>query len=170
MAAAESDDLIPANPVRKTRFPRRGLARYRAEIAPEKIRELLAALPEPSASLAHLLVFTGLRLCLSPEWRAGTRAATGSTVAVLAILGLAGSAAPGTAGAIGRWLGPGIARSNQDNDSGGNCNARLTMTFPQSGDYQVVVNTDGKYATGAFTLSVTNGAKPKSLARCRRDQ
>ena len=56
------------------------------------------------------LVFTGLRLCLSPEWRAGTRAATGSTVAVLAILGLAGSAAPGTAGAIGRWLGPGIAR------------------------------------------------------------
>ena len=67
-------------------------------------------------------------------------------------------------------MGPGIARSNQDNDSGGNCNARLTMTFPQSGDYQVVVNTDGKYATGAFTLSVTNGAKPKSLARCRRDQ
>jgi DNA segregation ATPase FtsK/SpoIIIE-like protein len=55
------------------------------------------------------LIFTGLRLCLSPEWRAGTRAAAGSTVAVLAILGLAGSAAPGTAGAIGRWLGPGIA-------------------------------------------------------------
>jgi len=67
-------------------------------------------------------------------------------------------------------MGPGIARSNQDNDSGGNCNARLTMTFPQSGDYQVVVNTDGKYATGAFTLSVTSGAKPKSLARCSRGQ
>jgi hypothetical protein len=34
----------------------------RDEIAPEKIRELLMALPQPSRSLAHLLVFTGLRI------------------------------------------------------------------------------------------------------------
>jgi len=67
-------------------------------------------------------------------------------------------------------MGPGIDRSLQDNDSGGNCHARLTMTFPQTGDYEVIVNTDGKYATGAYTLSVTTGSKPKSLARCRRDQ
>ena len=67
-------------------------------------------------------------------------------------------------------MGPGIDRSLQDNDSGGNCHARLTMTFPQTGDYEVVVNTDGKYATGKFTLSVTSGSKPKSLTRCRRDQ
>jgi serine protease Do len=68
--------------------------------------------------------------------------------------------------------GPGVAggRDFQDDDSGGNCNARLTATFPQSGDYEVVVNTAGKYATGQFSLSVTTGSKPKSVARCSRSQ
>ena len=71
MAAAEADEIIPSNPVRKTRFPRRGPAKDRAVIAPDKIQELLAALPEPSRSLAHLLVFTGLRIgeLLALRWR-----------------------------------------------------------------------------------------------------
>src|SRR6266478_3339163 len=71
MAAAESDDLIPTNPVRKTRFPRGGLVKEKAVIAPEKIRELLAALPEPSPSLVQLLVFTGIRIgeLLALRWR-----------------------------------------------------------------------------------------------------
>lgn len=66
--------------------------------------------------------------------------------------------------------GPGITggREFQDDDSGGNCNARLTVTFPESGAYDLVVNTQGKYATGAFSISVTTGSKPKSLARCSR--
>jgi integrase len=70
MAAAESDDLIPSNPVRKTRFPRRGPRKERAEITPEKIRKLLAALPEPSASVARLVVCTGLRIgeALALRW------------------------------------------------------------------------------------------------------
>jgi integrase len=71
MGAAEADELVPSNPVRKTRFPRRGPGRPRSPIAPEKIQELLAALPEPSCSLATLLVFTGLRIgeLLALRWR-----------------------------------------------------------------------------------------------------
>src|SRR6266545_3388959 len=67
--------------------------------------------------------------------------------------------------------GPGIAggRDFQDDDSGGNCHARLTATFPQTGDYEIVVNSADHYATGAFTLSVTSGSKPKSVARCTRN-
>ncbi len=66
--------------------------------------------------------------------------------------------------------GPGISgeRSFQDDDGGGNCNARLTVAFPADGAYEIDVNTAEHYATGSFTLSVTSGSKPKSVARCRR--
>ena len=43
-------------------------------------------------------------------------------------------------------------------------------TFPQTAEYEIVVNTADHYATGAFTLSVTSGSKPKSVARCNRTQ
>ncbi|MGH7521118.1 MAG: PPC domain-containing protein [Gemmatimonadales bacterium] len=68
--------------------------------------------------------------------------------------------------------GPGITggRDFQDDDSGGNCHARLTATFPQNGEYEIVVNTADHYATGAFSVSVTSGSKPKSVARCTRSQ
>ncbi|MGA2979617.1 MAG: tyrosine-type recombinase/integrase [Terriglobales bacterium] len=71
MAHAEMTDLIPSNPVRKTRLPRRGPVKERAVIAPEKIRALLNALPEPSRGLAQLLVFTGLRIgeLLAVRWQ-----------------------------------------------------------------------------------------------------
>ncbi|MFN2582972.1 MAG: hypothetical protein ABR498_09565, partial [Candidatus Dormibacteria bacterium] len=54
------------------------------------------------------LVVTGGRLCLSSAWRAGTVAAVGSGLAVLALLGIVGLTAPASAGAVGRWVGPGI--------------------------------------------------------------
>jgi hypothetical protein len=41
MGAAEVAELIPSNPVRKTRFPRRGSVKEKPVVAPEKIRELL---------------------------------------------------------------------------------------------------------------------------------
>jgi hypothetical protein len=65
-------------------------------------------------------------------------------------------------------LGPGLERPLQDDDAGGSCNARLTATLPQTGQYRVVVNAAQKHATGKFTLSVAAGSKAPSLARCAR--
>ncbi|MBV8528994.1 MAG: DNA translocase FtsK, partial [Candidatus Dormibacteraeota bacterium] len=55
------------------------------------------------------LVMTGVRLTASSEWRAGGVAATGSMLAGLTLLGLVGLAAPDSAGALGRVIGPGLA-------------------------------------------------------------
>lgn len=66
-------------------------------------------------------------------------------------------------------FGPGLeGELPQDDDSGGRCNARLTVRLPQGGDYYIVVTSTNKLATGPFTLSVTAGPKPKSLVRCDR--
>jgi DNA segregation ATPase FtsK/SpoIIIE-like protein len=56
------------------------------------------------------LVLTGARLCMTPEWRAGTLAALGSAVAMVALLGLIGMIGPANAGALGRWIGSGVER------------------------------------------------------------
>ncbi len=71
LAAAEMQGLIPSNPARQTKLPRRGPVAEKTPIAPEKIRQLLEALPEPSRSLAWLLVLTGLRVgeVLALRWR-----------------------------------------------------------------------------------------------------
>jgi hypothetical protein len=66
--------------------------------------------------------------------------------------------------------GPGLERPLQDDDSAGNCNARLSTTLPATGTYTIVVNTAVRNATGRFTLSVSSGSKPPSLARCARVQ
>jgi DNA segregation ATPase FtsK/SpoIIIE-like protein len=56
------------------------------------------------------LMLTGVRLCMTPEWRAGTLAALGSAVAMVALLGLIGMVGPADAGALGRWIGSGVER------------------------------------------------------------
>jgi DNA segregation ATPase FtsK/SpoIIIE-like protein len=53
------------------------------------------------------LFLTGARLCTTPEWRAGTLAAAGSGIAMLALLGLIGMTGA-DAGALGRWIGSGV--------------------------------------------------------------
>ncbi|PYP45434.1 MAG: hypothetical protein DMD42_05525, partial [Gemmatimonadetes bacterium] len=66
-------------------------------------------------------------------------------------------------------LGPGFeAAAPQDDDSGGHCNARLTVRLPRTGDYFIVVTSSERLATGAFTLSVVAGPRPGSLAPCDR--
>ena len=66
-------------------------------------------------------------------------------------------------------LGPGFeAAAPQDDDSGGHCNARLTVRLPRTGDYFIVVTSSERLATGAFTLTVVPGSKPGSLAPCDR--
>jgi len=66
-------------------------------------------------------------------------------------------------------LGPGLEVAKpQDDDSGGHCNARLTVRLPQAGDYFIVVTSSERFATGAFTLSVVPGRKPRSLSPCDR--
>jgi len=64
--------------------------------------------------------------------------------------------------------GPGFEGEPQDDDSGGSCHARLTVTFPRDGVYTIVVSTADRYGLGPFTLSVTPGAKPTSLTACER--
>ena len=66
-------------------------------------------------------------------------------------------------------LGPGFeAAAPQDDDSGGHCNARLTVRLPRTGDYFIVVTSSERLATGAFTLTVVPGSRPGSLAPCDR--
>ena len=55
------------------------------------------------------LILTGIRLCMTPEWRAGTLAALGSAIAMVAVLGLIGMV-NGNAGALGHWIGTGVER------------------------------------------------------------
>jgi integrase len=71
LGAAEMRGLIQSNPARKTKLSRRGPVAEKTPIAPEKIRQLLEALPDPSRSLAWLLVLTGLRVgeLLALRWR-----------------------------------------------------------------------------------------------------
>ncbi|HEX4561138.1 MAG TPA: hypothetical protein VH113_04830 [Gemmatimonadales bacterium] len=54
----------------------------------------------------------------------------------------------------------------QDDDSGGHCNARLTLRIPASGECTIVVTTSSRNATGHFILAVRSGAVPASLAPC----
>src|SRR5580704_12831851 len=55
------------------------------------------------------LILTGIRLCMTPEWRAGTLAALGSAIAMVALLGLIGLLGA-DAGAVGRGVAAGVGR------------------------------------------------------------
>jgi integrase len=71
LGTAEVWGYIDDNPVRKTRLPRRGPRPEKPMPSPEQLRLLLEKLPEPSNSLAWLLVLTGLRIgeLLALRWQ-----------------------------------------------------------------------------------------------------
>jgi len=93
------------------------------------------------------------------EWRLAGRA--GQTVTI--------DLAADAFDAYAFLLGPGLdAAPPQDDDSGGRCNARLTVRLPRTGDYFIVVTSSERFATGAFTLTVAAGPKPVALAPCTR--
>ncbi len=60
----------------------------------------------------------------------------------------------------------------ENNNGGGNCNARLVYTAADDHPVRVVVNSAGKLQTGRFTLRVSEGAAPvdpKGSCQQRRD-
>jgi hypothetical protein len=67
-------------------------------------------------------------------------------------------------------IGPGLDDGLEGEDSGGLCSAEVTVVFPETGSYQIIVAANGNGATGAFSLLSTNGAlPPPSQAPCLRD-
>lgn len=71
LEAAVRDELLTSNPVRKTRMPRRGPLEEKCTIELGTVKELIDKLPEPSHSIAALLVRTGLRIgeLLALRWQ-----------------------------------------------------------------------------------------------------
>jgi hypothetical protein len=52
-------------------------------------------------------------------------------------------------------FGPGLASPLTDDDSAGELNSELTITFPASGVYRVIATSAGSGSTGSYRLSVT---------------
>ena len=61
-------------------------------------------------------------------------------------------------------LGPGLETLTDDDGAGG-CDSRVTFTFPETGDYQVVVSTLGD-GSGSFTLSASEAPGPSEGGSC----
>jgi integrase len=62
LTAAEMDELIRQNVVKKTRLPRRVHSEEPPLVSLDELKSLLQGLPEPSRSIAALIVLTGLRI------------------------------------------------------------------------------------------------------------
>ncbi|HEY2824051.1 MAG TPA: hypothetical protein VGI83_00755, partial [Gemmatimonadales bacterium] len=62
--------------------------------------------------------------------------------------------------------GPQMSDPITDDDSGGACNPRLTLTFPTDGTYRIVANSVERGAIGAFHLKVSAVAGPEATGSC----
>ena len=65
-------------------------------------------------------------------------------------------------------VGPGFEEPQVDDDSGGQCHARLSLFLPDSGTFRVVVGSLGG-GTGGFTLFVGDRQRPMAEGECGAD-
>jgi hypothetical protein len=63
-------------------------------------------------------------------------------------------------------VGPGLAETLFDDDSGGGCDARLTLTFLEDGPYRVAATSLAAGTTGTYTLRVTERPEPAPEHGC----
>ncbi len=62
--------------------------------------------------------------------------------------------------------GPGLPDVASDDDGGGACNARLSLTLPADGPYRVVVSTVGDPGEGRFILRTSPSPGPRAEGAC----
>ncbi len=62
--------------------------------------------------------------------------------------------------------GPGFDGTLRDDDSGGACYARISMTFLERGTFRVVASSNGPRATGTYTLRVSDTPGPTAGYAC----
>jgi len=63
-------------------------------------------------------------------------------------------------------LGPGLDEYFTDDDGAGRCDSRVSLTFPESGEYRVVVSTTLGVGTGSFTLIASERPGPVNPDSC----
>ncbi len=67
------------------------------------------------------------------------------------------------------WVtGPGFDSGLSDDDSGGGCNARITFTAPEDGEYRAIVSTPGPGETGEFVLRASDTPPATASGPCSR--
>lgn len=63
-------------------------------------------------------------------------------------------------------VGPGLAGTLYDDDSGGACHARITITFLENGEHRVVASTTMPGETGTYVLRISESPGPVAEYEC----
>lgn len=63
-------------------------------------------------------------------------------------------------------VGPGFGETLRDDDSGGACHARITLTFLENGTFHVVASSTSPRQTGPYTLRVSDAPGPTAGYSC----
>jgi hypothetical protein len=63
-------------------------------------------------------------------------------------------------------VGPGLSETLMDDDSGGACHARITLTFLEDGQYHVVASSVGSRSTGVYALRASSQPEPPLSYPC----